>query len=367
MTKIYLGVLSGTSMDAVDVAAFSFEDNNAQYIAGLSIALPPEYKQKYCAIIDSAHCDLVTLGELNRWTGELFAQAVLNFLTQNKLSNADIVGIGSHGQTIWHSPNGKIPFTMQLGDPSTIALKTGITTVADFRSADIAAGGQGAPLAPALHQALFADPIESRCIVNIGGISNISVLANETVIGFDTGPGNCLLDSWATQYFNIEFDRDGTISKSGTVLNNLLELCLADPYFNKPIPKSTGKEYFNLQWLQNKLRDSNTTTSKPQDVLATLTVLTATCITQSIQQYAPNSAVYLCGGGTKNTFLIESINALLGYSSQTTAELGVDPSWVEAALFAWLAKQNLDGNKLNLKNITGSKTPILLGGVYTSL
>lgn len=363
MTNIYIGVLSGTSMDAVDVAAFTFNNSSAQLIASHSLNLPTDYKSRYLKIIDEQQCTLNQLGTLDHDTGELIATAVLNFLDQQKMSAQDITAIGSHGQTLWHAPNGTKPFTIQLGDPNIIAAKTGIKTVADFRRADIAAGGQGAPLAPAFHKAVFSSLDEDRCIVNIGGISNVSVLHDNEVLGFDTGPGNCLLDLCAQQHFNIPYDKDGAIASTGIVDQNLLTSCLSDPYFSKAAPKSSGREYFNATWLQNQLNKCSAKLN-PADILATLTNLTAQNIATAIQQLSNKPAVYLCGGGARNSSLCNILNNILGTSVQTTACLGIDPQWVEAGLFAWLAKQAVEGNRLDLKSITGSSKPVLLGGIY---
>jgi anhydro-N-acetylmuramic acid kinase len=364
MNQIFLGVLSGTSMDAIDVAAYSFLDNVPKYLGGLSNKLPVEYKQKYQAIIDAKIVDIVALGELDHWTGDLFATAILSFLKHQKIPSSDVSAIGSHGQTLWHAPNNKIPFTIQLGDPNIIAVKTGITTVADFRRADIAAGGQGAPLAPAFHNAAFKHETEARCIINIGGISNISILENSNVIGFDIGPGNLLLDAWTHMHFKQDFDRDGIIASGGSLIPNLLNECLQDPYFKIAPPKSSGKEDFNLAWLQQKLNATNSNSASPQDILTTLTHLTAISIAETVKKHAPKSAVYLCGGGALNAFLRNIIQQSLGYTVATTTDLGIEPQWVEAALFAWLAQQRVTNQKLDLNRITGANVPLSLGAIY---
>ena len=365
MTDIYLGVLSGTSMDAIDVAAFDFSSPTPKMIANLSTELPVEYSSRYKNIINTGQCDIKEFGELDHWTGEIFAGAVLKFLAANKINKQEIKAIGSHGQTLWHAPDAKIPFTLQIGDPNVIAVTTGLTTVADFRRADIAAGGKGAPFAPVFHQAVFSDPKEDRCILNIGGIANISILTNNTVTGFDPGPGNCLMDNWVKQHFNIDYDKDGEIAQTGRVSDKLLAACLSDPYFSKPAPKSTGLEYFNQQWLQTKIQSCGTEYISPTNVLTTLIHLTATCVVNAIKKtHGSTLKTFVCGGGAKNIALCTELVKQLGKEVQTTAAIGLDPAWVEAALFAWLAKQTLAGKTVDLRAVTGATKPVILGAIY---
>lgn len=363
MTDIYLGALSGTSMDAIDIAALDFTCEQPQVIAAMSYAVPVDYKESYLNCINNAGCDFLTLGQLNQYTGELFAKAVLQFIDRQSIDKSRIRAIGSHGQTLWHAPKADRPFTLQLGDPSTIAHLTGLTTVADFRMADIAAGGQGAPLAPAFHKAIFAHASEPRCVVNIGGFSNISVLNTDSWLGFDTGPGNCLLDYWAKTHFNQDYDAGGNIAMSGQVQTELLQILMQDPYLQLTAPKSTGREYFNAAWLEGMLKQYNNLNA--QDVMATLLQFTCNSISNAIKNYAPHQAnVFICGGGVKNTALMQQLSVNLEKEVYSTARLGIDPQWVEAALFAWLAKQRMTGQAIDLVNITGSKKPIMLGGIY---
>jgi anhydro-N-acetylmuramic acid kinase len=365
MAEVYIGLLSGTSMDAIDVAAVDFSGSAPNILATLSMPIPDTYKSACLAITHHGKCNIVEVGELDHWAGELFAEAVLKFIAKHNLAKQDIRAIGSHGQTLWHAPDAKMPFTMQIGDPNIIAQRTGITTIADFRRRDMAAGGKGAPFAPAFHQAVFADPSEVRCIVNIGGISNISVLNNGTVFGYDTGPGNCLMDDMTKHYFNLDYDKDGEIAATGQVNEDLLSACLSDLYFNKPAPKSSGREYFNLEWIEDKRKQSNINPLKPNDILATALKLTAKTISDNIKSFGlSNYKVFICGGGAKNAALLLAISKHLEQPVQTTQDLGIDPDWVEASLFAWLAKQTLTGKKVDLKSITGSSEAILLGGVY---
>lgn len=344
MTKLYLGVLSGTSMDAIDVAAVCFDGIQPKIYATYSTALTIEYKKSYLRVINAGQCSLNELGELDQLTGELFATAVNECIRINGLNKADIVAIGSHGQTIWHAPQAARPFSLQLGDPHVIANRTGITTIADFRRANMAAGGPGAPLAPIFHKAVFANSSESRCIVNIGGFSNISVLENCNYLGFDCGPGNCLMDYWVQTNFNLNFDIDGKIAASGAVSQTLLNTMLADPYFAMPAPKSTGREYFNAAWLQNKISACEHRNISLVDIQATLLELTVTTIANAIKDYAtPSTNVFLCGGGAKNLALRNLLGSQLEREILTTSALGIEPDWVEAALFAWFAEQKLGG------------------------
>ncbi len=342
MNKLYLGVLSGTSMDAIVVAAVCFDEVQPKILATHSVPLTEEYKNHYLRIINAGQCSLNELGELDQLTGELFAAAVNECIEVNKLNKTNIVAIGSHGQTLWHAPKVKRPFTLQLGDAHLIANRTGITTIADFRRANMAAGGFGAPLAPIFHKAAFGSSEQSRCIINIGGFSNISVLENNGYLGFDCGPGNCLMDYWAFTNFNLDFDIGGAIAASGTVSHELLNTMLADPYFAAQAPKSTGREYFNPAWLANKISAYEHTNISAIDVQATLLALTANSIAAAVKDYAvPSTNIFLCGGGAKNLALRQSLEKLLKREILTTSALGVPPEWVEAALFAWFAKENL--------------------------
>ncbi len=364
MNELYLGIMSGTSMDGIDIVAVDFSGSEPKIHTSFSTDLPPDYKDKYLKIINSGTCTLQELGELDAWSGELFAQAVLDFIKERSLDVAKIAAIGSHGQTIWHAPQAKYPFTMQLGDPNIIAAKTGIKTVADLRRADIAAGGQGAPFAPAFHQAVFANNNEARCIVNIGGISNISILEHTRYLGFDAGPGNMLLDYWTAQHFGQPYDKDGKLASTGKLNRKLLDICLADPYFKMSPPKSTGREYFNPAWLQTKLTEYKDECS-PVDVLTTLVHLTACSISTAIKTYAqPTCKVFICGGGAYNTMLLSTLSILLEQDVATTAELGIEPNLVEGALIAWIAYRRLSNQPINLT--TGSAHPVILGGIYES-
>jgi len=284
------------------------------------------------------------------------------------VSAAQIIAIGSHGQTIRHRPPGSPEgtFTLQIGDPNLIAELTGINTVADFRRRDMAAGGQGAPLVPAFHRAIFHSPNKNRVIVNIGGMANITWLpAQGPVIGFDTGPGNVLMDTWIAEHLGKSYDQDGAWATSGQVCTTLLAELLAEPYFKMLAPKSTGRENFNRSWLEDHLRRLVSTPALG-DIQATLLELSAITIADSIKglDQIPKE-VFVCGGGAYNTALMQRLARLMPQDSvASTAALGVDPQWIEAMAFAWLAQQTLNHRPGNLREVTGATREVILGGVY---
>jgi anhydro-N-acetylmuramic acid kinase len=294
-----------------------------------------------------------------------FSRTALTLLDKAGVDPRAISAIGSHGQTVWHDPECPDPESIQLGNPDSIARQTGIVTVGDFRRADMQAGGQGAPLAPLLHRALFyqtdVSPPVARVVLNLGGIANISVIdASGAVSGFDTGPANCLMDGWIQQHRNEPFDCNGEWAASGEIVPALLQSMLADPYFMKTAPKSTGVEYFNASWLTRQLENSNL---KDADVQATLAELTAVSVANSIRQFAPGD-VLVCGGGTHNMHLVQRLQALLEVTPvRSTADLGLDPDCIEAILFAWLARERLAESPLDTRNITGASKPVLLGKI----
>jgi anhydro-N-acetylmuramic acid kinase len=298
--------------------------------------------------------------------GQLFGDAARELLATSGKTPSQIRAIGSHGQTIRHRPSAHYPFTRQIGNPSAIAEFTGITTVADFRSRDLAAGGQGAPLVPAFHAAMFQKTGVSRAIVNIGGIANVTWLPDEVaapVVGFDTGPGNTLLDQWIKRHRGELCDRDGKWAAGGVVQEDLLKRLSADAYFAASPPKSTGPEHFHLDWVSQAL----TGQESPQDVQAALAELTARSISSALLKQLPSrpGEVYLCGGGTHNRDLVARLSRTLGdVPLATTATLGIDPDWVEATAFAWLAHRTLAGQPGNLPSVTGARHAAILGGIY---
>lgn len=360
--------MSGTSVDAVDVALVNFESGNPVVDSVLNWPIPLSLRADIISICAPGNNEIERMGRLDGEIGELFAAAANALLRHTGLQRRDIRAIGSHGQTIRHRPSPPWPFTLQIGNPSVIAHQTGITTVADFRRADMAVGGQGAPLVPAFHNAVFRSREYSRVVVNIGGMANLTVIDKDLslpLIGFDTGPGNVLINSWIEQRKQKTFDQDGHWAASGSVVGGLLDLMLQEPYFSAPPPKSTGREHFHLQWIEKKLHEFASPV-KDEDVQATLTELTAATIANDIKKYATNSdEIYVCGGGIHNSLLMRRLHELLAPRRVApTSTLGIDPDFVEAATFAWLAKCTLDGVAGNLPSVTGARKNVVLGAIY---
>ncbi len=373
--ELYIGLMSGTSADSIDAVVVDFSASPPSLIATHELPINQPLKEKILLLCQSGDNEIEQMGELDRELGHRFAEATIRLLATTNLSSDTIVAIGSHGQTIRHRPPGQghtnLPFTLQIADPNTLAEITGITTVADFRRRDIAAGGQGAPLTPAFHAAVFAHNKQQRFIVNIGGMSNITQLTpGQPVIGFDTGPGNALMDGWINLQLNRPYDRNGEWAASGNVHQKLLQTMLSHPFLALPPPKSTGRESFNLSWLQDLLTTLNESIIAP-DVQATLLEFTAISITNSLIECRLRSNNYpakafICGGGAYNGQLMHRLQQLAqtNYSVHSTAEIGIDPKWVEAIAFAWLARQTLNHRTGNLASVTGAKGQRVLGGIY---
>lgn len=352
-----IGVLSGTSVDAIDVVWVRFTSSQQKPVlqATYQHPIPNAIRQAVFALMQPGDHELVASGRLDVALGQLFGQAVLGLMAQEKLTPNDVTVIGSHGQTVRHHPDATPPFTVQLGDPNAIVATTGCPVVADFRRRDMAEGGQGAPLAPAFHQAFLTD--DADAVVNIGGIANVSLLASGS--GFDTGPGNGLLDAWAQKHLGIPMDEDGRWAQSGVVQPRLLEAFLLEPFFIKAPPKSTGKELFNLDWLQSFAVDAY----KPEDVQATLVELTAISIAQSLDDTV--RALLVCGGGAKNPVLLGALQrACGGVQVVVSDEKGWPAEWLEGMLFAWLAKKRWCQEPIDLSCITGGAKIATLGGLY---
>ncbi len=367
--QLFLGLMSGTSMDGIDAAVLRFVDRRCDVVAAACIPYPDSVRHSLIAVRqDPGICTIDMLGKLDHEVGKCFADAADDVLSKNRIATEKIMAIGSHGQTLRHQPDSKPPFTLQIGDPSIIAARTGITVVADFRRGDMAVGGQGAPLAPAFHYWLFGHDNDNRVVLNIGGIANITALpASGPVTGFDTGPGNTLLDAWVRQHHNRDFDMDGSWASQGQASEKLLLALLQDPYFVESPPKSTGFEYFNLKWLERKIAESRVRPAK-QDVQATLAELTCRSVAAAITLHAPGTTeVFVCGGGFYNRDLMRRLGQRLrGVNIKSTAAQGLDPDWVEAAAFAWLAKRRISGETGNLPSVTGASRPVSLGGIFTS-
>jgi len=365
----YIGVMSGTSLDGIDIAITRFSDSGTfHFIAAQTFPFPDELYSQLQLLITKQECHLQYLGNVDIALGQLIGQSINELLVHHDLSADDISAVGSHGQTLFHSPVGNTPFSLQIGDASVIAEITGITTVADFRQRDLAAGGQGAPLVPAFHQALFSSVDKDRVIVNIGGISNLTIIPSSKdipVIGFDTGPGNVLLDYWTRLHINEPYDSGGQWAASGQCNNELLSLFLDDAYFKQVAPKSTGRELFNQQWFEkiNTLFKKKIAASHVQ---ATLVELTAQTISADIKSYAAsNSQIFICGGGAHNDYLLRRLKSLLDSNDVSTTEsLGLHPDWVEACAFAWLAYRTMNKQSGNLPSVTGATHSVVLGAIY---
>ena len=358
--KLFIGLMSGTSMDGIDVALVDAATNT--FIQGVTCPYGEQARRMIEEGLSAKHGPGF-YSQLNTVLGREFASAVLHLLDTTIIKAQDVIAVGSHGQTLCHDTTESIPYTVQLGCAHTIAELTGITVVADFRTRDLVAGGQGAPFAPIYHQAIFKDHGYPLAVVNVGGIANISYLVNDTdVIGYDLGPGNCLMDSWIFEHHNQAYDKNGDWAASGTVIKALLDNLLNDDYFQKPYPKSIGKEYFSRAWLWQHMSDNYSAT----DVQATLLQLTAMSIAAGIT-ILPDcpSHLLLCGGGAHNVALLRALSELLPHVSvNSTQAFDINPDFVEAQMFAWLAEKTLDFTPLDLRMITGAKYPAILGAIY---
>ena len=365
-SDLYVGVLSGTSMDGIDAALVRFA-SRPELLRTFTLPFPSDIKAGLKALTLPGENEIDSLGRLDVQVGHLFAQAIRGLLEEAAIAPRLVRAIGSHGQTIRHRPSMTPPFTLQIGDPNVIAVQTGIPVVADFRRKDIALGGQGAPLVPAFHEAVFRLTGHDRVVVNIGGIANLTSLPGDStshIRGFDTGPGNALLDSWCQHTLGTPMDEDGKQAARGRNLPPLLEAFLSDPFFSTPPPKSTGPEYFSLSWLQSHLLGKN---YEAADVQATLVRLTAESISAQIEKLPEinHPAIFLCGGGARNPVLVDCLRARLPQCSiQLTDVLGVAGGWVEAMAFAWLAARYVNGLPGNCPLVTGASRPAVLGGLY---
>jgi len=380
---IYLGALSGTSMDAIDIAAVDLAQTRPHLIAHANYPITPPLRES-AQRMQSGTCRLVDYAQLDRQFGRLFADSIGDFIKQHNLSISTIEAVGLHGQTILHhtenivernaertteisAEGGKppaAPLTLQVADPNIVAYQSGLTVVADFRRADIAAGGQGAPLAPALHALMFGESHKKQAIVNIGGIANISVLdGNRVLIGFDTGPGNCLMDAWSRKHYNQAYDQNGSWAASHKPDSQLLHSLLDDPFFSQAPPKSTCTGYFSLDWLA-KQRPKNPPTTAGS-VAATLAELTAITVANAVKDYiAADNELLVCGGGAHNQHLMNRLRHHTQMRVRSTAAKGLHPDWVEAVAFAWLAKQRVENRSGNVAAATGAGEAVVLGAIY---
>lgn len=362
---LFIGLMSGTSVDGIDAALVDFSGSRPALVGHCFQAWPERIRDELKKLSSPGENEIERLGQADIAVANQFADAVSELLRQTGVDASRIGAIGSHGQTIRHRPDAAQPFTLQIGDPNQLAEKTGITVVADFRRRDMAAGGEGAPLAPAFHAAYLRSPTENRVVLNLGGIANITLLPADPgrqVIGFDTGPANTLMDAWILANLGRPFDGQGGWAAQGQVIDELLERLLETDYFRRPPPKSTGPELFNLAWLRQQLGENNIA---PADIQATLCALSSQSIIRAIRRYAPDcERVICCGGGVKNPLLMEQLGRGLKIPVDTTAAHGIDPDQLEAMAFAWLARQTLRGQPGNLVEVTGASHPVILGGIY---
>jgi len=371
MENCYVGLMSGTSLDGIDAALVQIgKKGQLEVISLLTSKFPEHIPSQLRSLISGKSESLHALCSLDIELGEIYANVTLDLLSRSSCKPHDIRAIGSHGQTIRHKPDARHPYSLQIGNPSVISEITGITTVAGFRARDIAAGGQGAPLAPAFHRAAFSDHKQKRIIVNIGGISNITLLphlqSSAIVSGYDTGPGNCLLDAWTMSCRGLHYDENGDWAGSGDADRDLLDSLLADSYFSKSSPKSTATDYFNLDWLESS--HPLVADLKAENVQATLAELTAhTIALHIIREGYDDTEIYLCGGGVHNKDLVNRIARHLPKAALSTTEsLGLDPDYVEATAVAWLAWRTMEKKAGNLPAVTGASHPVVLGGIFSA-
>lgn len=362
--KCYIGIMSGTSMDAIDCVVVDFNGDSFSLKAQQSFAYPAEIKARIKDIFaQNYQLSLFDLGDLDYQLAEASAQGVKQILAVHEISTEDIVAIGCHGQTVYHQPTGARKFSIQLGCGNVLSAQTGIPVINDFRNKDMIFGGQGAPLVPAFHQAFFADKGIPRVILNLGGIANITCLHPEKpLIGFDTGPANTLIDQWISKHHAQTYDQNGAWGRGGMLLPVLLDNLLSDPYFQQTAPKSTGLEYFNLQWLAQYLSGNE----GAQDVQMTLHHLTASSVAAAILDYqADTRELYICGGGARNSLLLALLRQYLpAVKVQTINALGVDEAWIEAIAFAWFAFCHINKIKIAFSVTTGSTKDVISGSYH---
>jgi anhydro-N-acetylmuramic acid kinase len=363
---LFLGLMSGTSVDGIDAALVAF-DPSPRLLFARTYDMPAVLAAEVLRLSQAdARLTLDEAGALDTRLGEAFAHAVNRLLDDSGVARSQVRAIGSHGQTLRHRPSGEAPFTLQLGDANIVAERTGLTTVADFRRRDVAAGGQGAPLVPAFHAATMRDPIEDRAILNLGGIANLTLLpAQGSVLGFDTGPGNGLMDAWTLLHRGQRFDLGGEFAAEGAVHDGLLAALCGDPWLSQPPPKSTGRDQFNLDWLAGRTAGLMLS---PADIQATLLAFTARTVADALRRHMPGCQRLLaCGGGVRNAGLMARLQAELPQVAVgSTADVGVDPDFLEAMAFAWLARETLEHRPGNLREVTGARAARILGAVYAA-
>ncbi len=363
MGALFVGLMSGTSLDGADAALVDFSSGSPRTLAFATVPFSESLRDEILALCEPGSDSLELAGKVSMELAELYARAVEGVVAGAGVERRDIRAIGCHGQTVRHRPD--LGFTIQLNDPARLAERTGIDVVADFRRRDMAAGGQGAPLVPAFHEAVFRDASHSRAVVNIGGISNVTWLhPGRKTLGFDCGPGNVLLDGWARRHLGAHYDEDGQWAAQGRSDANLLGRLLEEPFLDSLPPKSTGRELFRLAWLEDRLPDAYS----PADVQSTLTDFTAHAIVGAIDRFCPaTDEIYLSGGGARNGALVSRIARLAGGRPVApTDALGVPVGHVESMAFAWLAMKCVRREPVDLTASTGARAPRVLGAIYAA-
>jgi len=364
MPDIYVGLMSGTSLDAIDCVVVDFSDG-IKLLAAQSFPINNVRRESILSLCQPGPDEINRMGKLDRQLGIDFATAVKTTLNHSNIPHSLIKAIGSHGQTIRHNPDGgdEPSFTLQIGDPNTIAYLTGINTVADFRRKDIAASGQGAPLVPAFHQAIFAERVPNAALLNIGGMANVSLLENP-LLGYDTGPGNVLIDAYCRRFFSRDYDDGGLIAASGKIDNVLLSAMLAHPFIDKQAPKSCGREEFNTMWCDDVINKHGPHTTH-EDIITTLTEFTALSITRGLALSGRNiEEIIVCGGGAFNKYLLARLAHHSHKRISSSEQHGVSPQWMEAIAFAWFAKRTINQEHSNAPSVTGASKALVLGGLY---
>lgn len=362
--QYFIGLMSGTSTDGVDGTLVAFEKNSLpRIVAFSSIAMPTHLRYRFLALNKAGENELEQAYLAANGLADLYAECCEDLLKKAQLLPHQILAIGAHGQTVRHRPD--LGFTVQLNAPARLAELSQIDVITDFRSRDVAAGGQGAPFAPLLHQALFRHPHKTRVILNLGGIANITLLApHQPLLGFDTGPANALMDYWIDKHLGKNFDKDGAWGASGTINTALLSQLLSEPYFNKAAPKSTGRDLFNPQWLNHHLSQISETIAAV-DIMATLRALTTHSIAHAIHRYSQTvDEIIVCGGGVKNIALMQELENLTECDVVPIEKYGFDSQAIEALAFAWLAKAFYDKEPLNFPELTGSRHATIAGALY---
>jgi len=359
MSELYIGVMSGTSLDGIDIVLCEIDSYRCSLLHSYEYSFDKELKTEILEMINGS-TSLREVGIIDNKLGTLFAGSINDFISRYKLEAKSIQAIGLHGQTLWHEPFDKNSFSMQLGDANIVSARTGLRVVADFRRMDMANGGQGAPLTPAFHKEIFKNLNKKTAVLNIGGMANITLLG-EKFKGWDTGCGNVLMDYWSTVCRDKAYDRDALFALSGKLDETLLEKLLEDEYFKKPPPKSTGREYFNPTWLSKHMPLFQTL--KDEDVQRTLLELTAKSIANDINQ-TDTELLIVCGGGVKNPLLMQRLRELCKMEVKVSDEVDVSSEFIEAMAFAWLAKKRVHNEEVELKSVTGAKKESILGGIY---